>query len=150
MKMTGRTAFGGALFLVVAGFCYALTGTFSAGFPLLMVAAVGVALLGSHVALAVRRAEQEVAAGDESADEIEPHVGPTIWPLGYALSAVGLVLGFLVYTPLYILGGLLFLAATAGWFAAVRHQWRHADEEPPEPGPPLGPDTTPMADEGIA
>jgi hypothetical protein len=94
MKMTGRTAFGGALFLVVAGFCYALTGTFSAGFPLLMVAAVGVALLGSHVALAVRRAEQEVAAGDESADEVEPHVGPTIWPLGYALSAVGGIVFF--------------------------------------------------------
>lgn len=149
MKLTGRTAFGGALFFVIAGLGYALTGTFEGAFPLLMVAAVGVALLGSYIVVAVRRAEHELAAGDEANEPVEPHVGPTIWPLGYALSAIGFILGFLLYTPLYVIGGLLFLAATAGWFADVRHQWHHAHEEPPEPGPPSGPDTSPMADEGI-
>ncbi|MEP6599643.1 MAG: hypothetical protein ABJB98_09390 [Actinomycetota bacterium] len=149
MKLTGRTAFGGTLFFLVAGLLYAMTGNFVNGFPLLMVAAIGVALLGGHIYLAVRRAEQSVAEGHELEEEVEPHIGGTIWPFGYALSAVGIVLGFLVYEPLYVIGGLLFLAASAGWFEDVRHQWRHADEEPPEPGPPLGPDTTPMAGGGI-
>jgi 4-amino-4-deoxy-L-arabinose transferase-like glycosyltransferase len=149
MKLTGRTAFGAALFFVIAGFAYALTGTFEGGFPLLMVAAVGVALLGSYVVAAVRRAEREIAAGEHDEEPVEPHVGPTIWPFGYALSAIGVVLGLLVDKGLYVAGGMLFVAATFGWFADVRHQWRHAHEEPPEPGPPLGPDTTPMADEGV-
>lgn len=148
MKLTGRTAFAGTLFLVVCGFGYALTGTFEGGFPLLMVAAIGVALLGGYLLLAVLRAEQAASTGSEFEEQVEPHIGATIWPFGYALSAVGIVLGFLVYEPLYAIGGLLFLAATAGWFEDVRHQWRHAHEEPPEPGPPLGPDTTPMAGEG--
>jgi hypothetical protein len=149
VKVTGRTAFAGTVFLVIAGFAYALTGTFESGFPLLMVASIGVALLGGYLVRAVREAEQVVSAGHAFEEEVEPHIGATIWPFGYALSAVGIVLGFLVYAPLYVLGGLLFVAATLGWFADVRHQWRHADEEPPEPGPPLGPDTTPMVDEGI-
>lgn len=149
MKLTGRTAVGGVLFFLVAGFAYALTGDVENGFPLLMVAAIGVALLGGYIYLAVRRAEYAEAAGGETHEEIEPHIGSTIWPFGYALSAVGFVLGFLVSSPLYALGGALFFAATAGWFADVRRQWHHAEQEPPEPGPPLGPDTTPMADERI-
>lgn len=149
MKLTGRTAFGGTLFLLAAGFAYALTSDFENGFPLLMVAAIGVALLGGYIYLAVRRAEQVPATREEVEEPLEPHIGATIWPFGYALSAVGFVLGFLVAQPLYALGGLLFLAASAGWFEDVRHQWRGAEHEPPEPGPPLGPDTTPMADEGI-
>ena len=149
MKLTGWTAFGGALFFVAAGFCYALTGNFVNGFPLLMVAAIGVALYGGYLTVAVGRAEREVATGGEADEPVEPHVGPTIWPFGYAVSAVGFVLGLLVSDSFYALGGLMFGAATAGWFADVRHQWQHAEEEPPEPGPPSGPDTTPMADEGI-
>lgn len=149
MRLTGRTAFGGMLFFLAAGFTYALTGDFVNGFPLLMVAAIGVALLGGYVYAAVRRAEQEVAAGGEVEEQVEPHIGSTIWPFGYALSAVGFVLGLLVSDAFYALGGLGFGAATAGWFADVRQQWLHAEEEPPESGPPLGPDTTPMADERI-
>lgn len=149
MRLTGRTALGGVLFFLVAGFAYALTGNFENGFPLLMVAAIGVALLGGYIYLAVRRGERAEAAGSEAHEEIEPHVGSTIYPFGYALSAVGFVLGFLVASPLYALAGVLFLVATAGWFADVRRQWLHAEEEPPETGPPYGPDTTPMADERI-
>lgn len=149
MKLTGRTSLAGALFFVLAGICYALTSTFVEGFPLLIVAAIGVAIVGAYLFMAVRRAEREVASGAELHEEVEPHVGSTIWPLGYALSAVGIVLGFLYAAPFYALGVALFLAATAGWFDDVRHQWRHAEEEPPEPGPPLGPDTTPAPDERI-
>lgn len=149
MKVSTWIGLGLGAFYLVAGFAYALTADFVNGFPLLMAAAVGIALLGGYVYLAVRRAEVAVAAGTEAAEPIEPHVGPTIWPFGYALSAVGIVLGFLVYQPLYAIGGLLFLAASSGWFDNVRHQWRHAHEEPPEPGPPRGPDTTPLPGEGI-
>lgn len=149
MKLSSWLGFGLGLFYLVAGFGYALTARYVDGFPLLMAAAVGIAILGGYAYLAVRRAEAEVAAGGEAEEPVEPHVGSTIWPFGYALSAVGFVLGFLVASPLYILGGVLFLAATTGWFDDVRQQWQHADEEPPEPGPPFGPDTTPMAGEGI-
>lgn len=149
MRVSTWIGLGLGAFYLVAGFGYALTSKFVNGFPLLMAAALGISLLGSYAYLAVRRAERAAAAGDEADEPVEPHVGPTIWPFGYALSAVGLVLGFLVYAPLYGLGGLLFLAATVGWFDDVRRQWLHAHEEPPPPGPPSGPDTTPLVDEGI-
>lgn len=149
MKLSSWLGFGLGLFYLVAGFAYALTAKYVDGFPLLMGAAVGIAIIGGYAYLAVRRAENEVAAGGEAEEPVEPHVGSTIWPLGYALSAVGFVLGFLVASPLYVLGGVLFLAATNGWFADVRQQWRHAHEEPPEPGSPSGQGTTPMADEEI-
>lgn len=149
MRTSTWIGVGLGLFYLVAGFGYALTADFVDGFPLLVVAALGISLLGGYAYLAVRRGEQALASGGTAEYPPEPHIGSTIWPFGYALSAVGFVLGFLVYEPLYIIGGLLFVAATAGWFADVRRQWRHAEEEPPEPGPPVGPDTTPMADEGI-
>lgn len=149
MRTSTWIGVGLGVFYLIAGFGYALTSEFVNGFPLLVAAAIGISLLGGYAYLAVRRGEHVLAAGEAVEYPVEPHVGSTIWPFGYALSAVGIVLGFLVYEPLYAIGGLLFLAATAGWFADVRQQWRHADEEPPEPGPPLGPDTTPMADEEI-
>lgn len=149
MKLSSWIGLGLGLFYLVAGFGYALTAHYVDGFPLLMAAAVGIAILGGYIYLAVRRAERAATADDEVHEEVEPHIGSTIWPFGYALSAVGFVLGFLLSDAFYALGGLLFGAATAGWFDDVRHQWRHAHEEPPEPGPPLGPDTTPMVNERI-
>lgn len=149
MKLTSGIVFALGIFYLIAGFLYAATSEFVDGFPLLMAAAIGAAAFAGYMLLAVRRAEREVAAAEEATEEVEPHIGSTIWPFGYALSAVGLVLAFLVYPPLYIIGGGLFLLATAGWFADVRRQWRHSEEEPPEPGPPRGPDTTPMADERL-
>lgn len=149
MRLTTWISFGLGLFYLVAGFGYALTSEFVEGFPLLMAAAVGIALFGGYAFLAVRRGERALAGAEDDVEPVEPHIGSTIWPLGYALSAFGLVLGFLAYRPLYAVGGILFLASSAGWFADVRHQWRHSDEEPPDPGPPRGPDLTPIAEEGI-
>lgn len=149
MKLSSWIGLGLGLFYLVAGFGYALTSEWVDGFPLLMAAAVGIAILGGYIFLAVRRAERVTAADAEFEEEVEPHIGSTIWPFGYALSAVGFVLGLLVSDSFYVLGGIGFGAATAGWFADVRRQWQHAHDEPPAPGPPLGPDTTPMAGEGI-
>jgi hypothetical protein len=149
MRLSSWIGLGLGLFYLVAGFGYALTSEFVDGFPLLIAAAIGISLLGGYAYLAVRRGERALASGGNLGEELEPHIGATIWPFLYALSAVGFVLGFNWYRPMYAVGGVLFLAATAGWFADVRRQWLHAEEEPPEPGPPLGPDTTPMVDEGI-
>lgn len=149
MKVSTWIAFGLGVFYLIAALGYGLTAEFTNGFPLLVMAGIGIALFGGYAFLAVRRAERGLAAQEELADPVEPHIGPTIWPFGYALAALGIVAGFLAYQPLYIVGGALFLASSAGWFADVRHQWRHSHEEPPEPGAPFGPDTTPMADEGI-
>lgn len=150
MRLTTGIAFALGAFYVLAGFLYAATSEFVDGFPLLMAAAIGIVALATYLLLAVRRAERALAASEEAGEEAEPHVGPTIWPFGYALSAVGLVLAFLVYPPLYIIGGALFLLSTAGWFADVRGQWLHGAQAPSEPGPPRGPDTTPTADERVA
>jgi hypothetical protein len=149
MRLSSWIGLGLGLFYLVAGFGYALTSRFVEGFPLLIAAAIGISVLGGYAYLAVRRGERATAAEGEFEEAVEPHIGSTIWPFGYALSAVGFVIGFDAYRPTYAVGGLLFIAATAGWFADVRGQWAHAEEEPPEPGPPLGPDTTPMVDEGI-
>lgn len=149
MRLSTWIALALGTFYVVAGFGYALTSEWVDAFPLLITAAIGIGLLGGYAFLAVKRGEQALATGEEISEPIEPHIGATIWPFGYALSAVGFVVGFLAYQPMYAVGGALFIAATAGWFADVRHQWRHSHEEPPEPGPPRGPDTTPLADEGI-
>ena len=147
MRLTTWIAFALGAFYLVAGLGYAATSEFQDGFPLLMAAAVCIAAFGSYVFLTVRRAERALAASEELREEVEPHIGSSIWPFGYALSAVGLVAGFLAYQPLYLVGGGLFIASTFGWFADVRRQWQHAEEEPPSPGPPRGPDTTPLANE---
>jgi hypothetical protein len=149
MRLSSWIGLGLGLFYLVAGFGYALTSEFVDGFPLLIAAAIGISVLGGYAYLAVRRGERALAVDGDFEEAVEPHIGATIWPFGYALSAVGFVIGFDAYRPMYAVGGLLFVAATAGWFADVRRQWAHAEEEPPEPGPPLGPDTTPMVDEGI-
>jgi hypothetical protein len=91
------------------------------GASLLAMTAVGFAFLGLYASTALRKARKEA----EPVAEEEPHVGPTIWPAVFALSAVGLALGILVAPWLLVVGGLLFAAAGAGWTAETRRQWRH-------------------------
>jgi hypothetical protein len=149
MKLSGWIGLGLGAYYVIAGLGYALTSEFVNGFPLLITAAIGIGVFGGYAYLTVRRGEQALAAGEAAAEPVEPHIGSTIWPFGYALSAIGIVVGFLAYQPMYAVGGVLFVAATVGWFADVRHQWRHSHEEPPEAGAPPGPDTTPLPGESI-
>ena len=128
MRLTTIIGFALGAFYLLAAFLYAATSAFVDGFPLLVAAAVGIAAFGGYMLLAVRRGEQSLAASEQAEEEVEPHVGSTIWPFGYALSAIGLVLGFLVYPPLYVIGGVMFVAATVGWFTEVRRQWQHDDD----------------------
>lgn len=155
MRLSGWIGLGLGLFYLVAGIGYALTSEFVNGFPLLIAAGIGISVLGGYAYLAVRRAERALASGSAAQEPTEPHVGATIWPFGYALSAVGFVLGFHAYRPMYAVGGLLFLAATAGWFADVRQQWSHNNDEDGELDEPVQPGDrpkgsgNPLVDEGI-
>lgn len=149
MRLSTWIAFGLGVYYLIAGFGYALTSDFVDGFPLLMAAAIGIGLFGAYAYRAVRRAEQAMAAGEEPVEPVEPHIGSTIWPFGYALSAVGLVIGFLAYQPMYAVGGILFVAATAGWFADVRHQWWHSEDEPSAAEMPHGGGPAPATGERI-
>lgn len=131
MKLSTRIAFGLAAYYLVAAFGYLLTGTIQVddGFPLLLMASAAIALMGGYTFLAVRRAEREFAAQREVPAEAEPHIGSTIWPFGFAVAAVVIVVGVTVTPWILIVGALLFAAAALGWFGDVRHQWRHADHE---------------------
>jgi Cytochrome c oxidase subunit IV len=68
-------------------------------------------------------------------------VGPTIWPLVLALSAVGFFLGLLAAKWLYAVGGVLFLVAAWGWLTDVQRQWRHHPADAQTTEAPRGPET---------
>ncbi len=148
MRLTTFIGFALGAFYLLAAFVYAATSAFVDGFPLLVAAALGIAAFGGYMLLAVRRGEQSLAASEQAEEEVEPHVGSTIWPFGYALSAIGLVLGFLVYPPLYVIGGVIFVAATVGWFTEVRQQWHHDADDESEASDPAEADAHSTAEGG--
>src|SRR5206468_3530838 len=78
------------VFFVVVGAIYGITNKEYEGFPLLLMTAGGFVLLAVWALRRFRRAERESAAEGEGVGE--PHVGPTIWPLVLALSAIAFVL----------------------------------------------------------
>jgi hypothetical protein len=55
----------------------------------------------------------------ERAEEDELHIGPTIWPLGFAVSGVVLVVGLIVSAWIVILGAAACALSAAGWFRDV-------------------------------
>jgi hypothetical protein len=112
----------GVLF-VIDSFVYLALQNDKQGFVLILFAGVGFAYFGLYTLLSVRKAKREVAAEEGSG---EPHVGPTIWPLVFAVSAVVMVVGILVTPVILVLGGILFVAAAVGWISAARKQW-HVD-----------------------
>jgi Cytochrome c oxidase subunit IV len=102
---------------------YAFTNKEFEGTPLLFMTAGRFILLALWALRTFRRTAREERA--EAGGAGEPHVGPTIWPLALALSAIGLVLSVLVATWLYAIGGVLLVLALWGWFSDVKRQWRH-------------------------
>lgn len=122
-------------FLIVAGLIYgAVTGLMGPqkeweGFTLILTVAGGALVIGSYLTRAVQRARERLAAeaaGASAADD-EPHVAPTIWPLIFALSMIGLVIGAVESRWALVGGGVLLIAALAGWSLDIRRQWRHHD-----------------------
>jgi cobalamin synthase len=118
----------GALF-VVDSFVYWALQSDKQGFALILFAGLGLIYLGVYALLAVRKAGRP-AAGEEGPGE--PHIGPTIWPLVFAVSAVVMVIGILVTPAILVVGAILFVAAAIGWILAARRQWHaggHGEEE---------------------
>jgi hypothetical protein len=70
-------------------------------------------------------AKREAAAEGEA--HAEPEVLPTIWPLVFSLSAVLLMLGVIVTPWLFVLGGVVFLLAAAGWVREVTRARAHPE-----------------------
>jgi hypothetical protein len=136
MRLATRILFALSGFLLLAAAVYwtmSYTGTAQnrdpAGPALLAVAAVGFGYTGLVLWAAARRADREAAAehaapGAEQATVA--HVPPTIWPFGFSIAALALVVGAVVATKVLVpLGLALFAAAAAGWFADVRRTARH-------------------------
>jgi hypothetical protein len=94
------------------------------GFVLILFAGLGFAYFGCYALLSVRKAKRQTAAEEGLG---EPHVGPTIWPLVFAVSAVVMAVGILVTPVILVIGGILFVVAAVGWISAARKQWHHVD-----------------------
>lgn len=131
-----------ALFLVVVGIVYGVTSHEFVGTPLLLIAAGGSAFIGWFIRRAIRDADAR-DAGDDSA---EPHVGPTIWPFVFSLSAVGFVLGAIVNRWLLVIAAVVFGAASVGWMLDVRRQWAAVGDEHHGPSPDHGDDPGAVSD----
>jgi Cytochrome c oxidase subunit IV len=121
MSTIARICFLLAAFLVVAGAVYGLTSKELGGTTLLLVAAGTFCFLGL-VSRGVARRE----AGAEP-EEMEVHVGPTIWPFGFAIAAVIIALGLIVSPWILIAGALAFALSAAGWFRDVARSRAHAE-----------------------
>lgn len=113
MKTVSMICFGLALFLGVAGLIYLFTAHEYAGAVELLVAAVTFAFLGIVLRVAERRAPTE-AEGEE-----ELHIGPTIWPLGFALSGAVVAIGAIVSPWIVVLGVAGCAVCAAGWLRDV-------------------------------
>lgn len=139
MTVFSRIAVGLGAFLIVTGVAYAVLGFEYEGLTLLMTLAGGALLVGVYLISAVRRARAvlagrltEAAAGGDA----EPHVAPTIWPLVFALSTIGLVVGAVAARWALVGGAVLFVAASIGWVLDVRRQWIHHADVPPHQATP--------------
>jgi hypothetical protein len=130
MTLFSRIAIGLGTFLIVTGVVYGLVGEYEGGTEMLTVAG-GALLVGVYLVRTVQRARATLAAqaagAGPGAGETEPHVAPTIWPLVFALSMIGLVIGAVGSRWALAGGGILLLAALVGWSLDVRRQWRHHD-----------------------
>jgi threonine/homoserine/homoserine lactone efflux protein len=137
MGTVSKIWFALAAFLVVAGVVYGLTSHEVAGAPLLLVCGATLTYLGLIGRSEARRAaglggpsafsDEETDAGPGPPPAV-PHVGPTIWPLGFAISAVLLAIGFIVSRWIMVVGVLAFAASAAGWLRDVAHGHAHAHD----------------------
>jgi len=123
MSSLSRICFGLAGFLLVAGTVYGLTSHEAGGTTLLLVLAATLCFVGV-VCRRVARKE----AGEEPGGEPEVHVGPTIWPFGFAIAALIIALGLVVSSWLLIAGALVFVLSAAGWLRDVARGRAHANE----------------------
>jgi hypothetical protein len=132
MSLFSRITLSLGAFLIVAGVVYALVTYEWEGVTLMFTVAGGALLAGTYLGQAVQRARAWLTAQPAGATGdagTEPHVAPTIWPLIFALSMIGLVIGAVESRWALAGGGILLVVALAGWSLDVRRQWRHPDHD---------------------
>ena len=130
MKIVSRVAFFLSIFLIVDAAVYWLTAHEPTGASLLLIASIAFGYISLITRGAARRAERAVAGEQHAAleqveEDMEENIAPTIWPLGFSLAALALVLGVVLARWLLAVGGALFVASAAGWFNDVRRQHGH-------------------------
>jgi hypothetical protein len=125
MKLVSRVLVGLAIFLAVDAGVYLVTAHEWTGGSLIAATAISFAYLAAVLWRATRRAKRELAKEEHPTEvgavELD-HVGPTIWPVGFAVSAVILALGLAVLQWLLIPGGIVFVASAVGWTLDIRGQ----------------------------
>jgi len=131
MKLFSRIFMGLGAFLIVMGIVYGLVTKEYEGNVEMLTVAGGALLIGGYLVRAVQRARATVAAqaagAEPGAADTEPHVPPTIWPLVFALSMIGIVIGSVGPRWALAAGGVVLVASLVGWSLDVRRQWRHHD-----------------------
>jgi hypothetical protein len=146
MKPVSRVLLGLALFLAVDSAVYLITAHEFTGGPLIAATAISFAYLAGVLWRPTRLAKREIEKEEHPAEVggvVLDHVGPTIWPAAFAISAVILAWGAAVVPLLLIPGGIIFVASAVGWAQDVRSQrtQHHGDGsgavslEPEEPTP---------------
>ena len=151
MKVYARIALLLGAYLLAGGLVYGATDNERMGLMLLLVGAGGFTYVGVYAWRVVRaadRASRQAEAeprgstgpeprgstgaepgppaldGDHGIEPEIEEVRPTIWPLVFSLAGAGIVAGVLASHWILLAGGLLAVAAAAGWFREVLTQ-RH-------------------------
>jgi hypothetical protein len=131
VKLLGRIFLVLGAFLVVSGVVYGIHSSDYQGLTLMLTTAGGALVFGGYLAQALQRATSRSVDGQLPVEEGEPHVGPTIWPLVFALAMVPLVIGALGSPWVLAIGGVVFVTAGVGWLVDVQRQWQaHYGGEP--------------------
>ena len=113
MKTVSSICLGLAIFLGVAGLIYLFTAHEYAGATELLIASVTFGFLVIVLRVAERRASPDAAEEEELA------IGPTIWPLGFALSGAVVVIGAIASTWIVVVGVAACAVCAAGWLRDV-------------------------------
>jgi hypothetical protein len=154
VKVYARIALLLGAYLLAGGLVYGATDNERMGLMLLLVGGGGFAYVGVYAWRAVRAADRAsrragtesrgatgagpggstgggpgepdapALDGDHGIEPVIEEVRPTIWPLVFSLAGAGIVAGVLVSHWILLAGGLLAVAAAAGWFREVLTQ-RH-------------------------
>jgi len=130
MRLMSRIFVWLGVFLIVTGVAYGLHSGEYEGPTLILAAAGGALLIGGYLVQGVQRASAAAADQPSSAAGEEPHVGPTIWPLVFALSMIGLIVGAVGSRWVLVVGAALLVVAGAGWVLDVHRQWQHHYHSP--------------------
>jgi hypothetical protein len=135
MKRMGILFAALGVFLIVDAIAYVIHSGDYDGVTLILATAGGALLVGSYLLQGLHRARAALVEHPEGVFDDEPHVEPTIWPLVFALSMIGLVVGAVTSPWVLLVGGVVLVVALVGWALDIRRQWQHhaAHHGPPLP-----------------